>query len=189
MRIGAPRPGEIGHPVGVLRRRGAFSRPVRVGDHVTPRGARRWPDSVPISPDNPDFDWIRAFAEGLVEQVRPWLPANLRIYVEEEPTLSVKVTDEDDVWFSYDIPEMLTNDWRPHLQPRMERVEVTLEMFLHHLQRYLVRQTRRPWPGDSETQLPAVKVEILGTVAQGWFEPVQGEGPVLYFDIPPEPGH
>lgn len=168
------------------RRRAVFSRPFIVTDQDAPRGGRLWPDSEPLSPDDPDFAWIRDFAEGLVEQVRPWLPANLRIDVEDQPTLSVKVTDEEGVWFSYGVPEMLTNDWRPHLQPRMERVEVTLTMFLHHLQDYLVRHTRRPWPGESETQLPEVRVEIVGNIVQGWFEPVQGETPVLYFDVPPE---
>lgn len=146
------------------------------------------PDSVPISPDDPDFVWIRDFAEGLVEQIRPWLPAELHICLDDERPGFVKITDEADRWFSYGVPTMLTNDWRPHLQPRMERVEITLRMFLHNIQDYVVRHTLRPWPGDSDTQLPEPKVEILESVAQGWFEPVQGEGPVLYFDIPPEPG-
>ncbi|HUE59340.1 MAG TPA: hypothetical protein VMO88_07135 [Acidimicrobiales bacterium] len=141
---------------------------------------------MPLSPDDPDFAWIRDFAEGIVEQVQPWLPADLHICVDEERPASVKITDEAGVWFSYGVPGMLTNDWRPHLQPRMERVEITLTMFLHHLQDYLVRHSRRPWPGESETQLPAVKVEILGNIAQGWFEPAEGETPVLYFDVPAE---
>lgn len=152
-----------------------------------PAGGRPWPDSAPISPDDPDFVWIREFAEGLVEQIRPWIPADLRIGLDDERPGSVKITDEAGIWFSYGVPVMLTNDWRPHLQPRMDRVEITLRGFLDSIQDYVVRHTRRPWPGDSETQLPEVKVEILGSVAQGWFEPVQGEGPVLYFDIPLEP--
>lgn len=154
-----------------------------------PAGGPPWPDSVPISPDDPDFEWIRQFALGLVEQVRPWLPPDIRIYIENEQTQFVKVTDEAGIWFKYHVPEMLTNDWRPHRQPRMERVELTLSGFLHQLQDYLVIHTRRPWPGSSERELPKVRVEILGNIAQGWFEPVQGEGPVLYFAIPPERRH
>lgn len=145
-----------------------------------------WPDSVPISPDDPDFAWMKDFAAGLVEQVRPWLPSDVHIYVEDERTQFVRVTDEGGIWFSYHIPEMLTNDWRPHRQPRMERVEVTLRAFLDQIQDYLVVHTRRPWPGSSETELPESHVEVLGSIAQAWFEPVRGEGPVLYFDIPPE---
>lgn len=172
----------------VFRRRGAFSRPVVMTDNDVPGGDRLWPDSVPLSPEDPGFAWIRDFAEGLVEQVRPWLPADLPICVDEERPAWVKITDEDGRWFSYGVPGMLTNDWRPHLQPRMERVEITLAMFLHNIQDYVVRHIGRPWPGESDTQLPEVKVEILDRVAQGWFEPVQREGPVLYFDIPPEHG-
>lgn len=145
-----------------------------------------WPDSVPVPPDHPDFAWIRDLAADLVEQIRPWLPSGVRIFVEDERTRFVKVTDEGGIWFSYHLPEMLTNDWRPPRQARMNRVEITLRGFLQQLQDYLVVHTRRPWPGSSETVLPEVRVELLGNVARAWFEPVQGEGPVLYFDVPPE---
>lgn len=66
-----------------------------------PAGGPPWPDSVPISPDDPDFEWIRQFALNLVEQVRPWLPPDIRIYIENEQTQFVKVTDEAGIWFKY----------------------------------------------------------------------------------------
>lgn len=153
---------------------------------MTLRGwGSEWLDSMPLSPDDPKFAWMKDFASDLVEQLRPWIPSGIRMYVEDERTQFVRVTDEAGVWFRFHIPEMLTNDWRPHRQPRMERVEITLSAFLNQLQEYLVLHTRRPWPGSSETVLPELHIELLGSIAQAWFEPVQGEGPVLYFDIPP----
>lgn len=128
---------------------------------------------------------MKDFASDLVEQLRPWVPSGIRMYVEDERSQCVRVTDEAGIWFRFHIPEMLTNDRRPHRAPRMERVEITLSAFLNQLQEYLVLHTRRPWPGSSETVLPELHIELLGSIAQAWFEPVQGEGPLLYFDIPP----